>query len=457
MKKDFFILGTGPIGVISALYLLENGFKVVIIDNNRPEVSFSRKPLDISFKNTSSFSISEYFISVYRDKFALPVSAKSTGGFSNVWGGTLNIFDEKDCESLNYKNSDLYEKYQYILKKLKLDIEIDLSKDMKLNTKNNIYDEVVLNIDKALNKNLKSNKLKYFKSLIFLKNNKIWSSSQLLEELKTRYPNKFEQISNFEVVEIFEEQKEIILKSQQNKKLKIKNAKLLLAAGALSTSVLISRFINTNSFTIKDSQLQAFPIFWLGKNSKSKSTNTYPQIFFDIKNEDYTIRTQLYSLNSNLINSIASNQKILKKFLKFFSSVFTNRIFINFVYSHSNNSPFYNFELNQNKILIKKIIKKRNNDLFKVFRAFISSFFQTKLLPIPFTKKFRTYGSFHMGGSFQIGKLLNNKFKIPKTGQVKNNSNIHIIDSTTLKTIPSGPITFTAMANALKIIDEIIE
>jgi len=62
-----------------------------------------------------------------------------------------------------------------------------------------------------------------------------------------------------------------------------------------------------------------------------------------------------------------------------------------------------------------------------------------------------------MGGSFEIGKLLNTKFKIPKTGQVKNNSNIHIIDSTTLKTIPSGPITFTAMANALKIIDEIIE
>ena len=177
MKKDFFILGTGPIGVISALYLLENGFKVVIIDNNSPEVSVSRKPLDISFKNTSSFSLSEYFISIYRDKFALPVAAKSTGGFSNVWGGTLNIFDEIDCESLNYKNSDLYEKYQYILKKLKLDIEIDLSKDMKLNTKNNIYDEVVLNIDKALNKNLKSNKLKYFKSLIFLKNNKIWSSS----------------------------------------------------------------------------------------------------------------------------------------------------------------------------------------------------------------------------------------------------------------------------------------
>jgi hypothetical protein len=457
MKKDFFILGTGPIGVISALYLLENGFKVVIIDNSSSEVTVSEKPLDISFKNTSSFSISEYFITIYRDKFTLPASAKSSGGFSNVWGGTINIFDEKDFNSLNYKNSDLYEKYLYILKKLKLDIEIDISKDMKLSTKNNIYDEVVLNIEKELNKRLKNNKLGYFNSLIFLKDKKIWSSNQLLEELKIKYPNKIEHISNFEVVEILEEQNEIILKSNQNKDLKIINAKLLVAAGALSTSVLISKFINTNSFTIKDSQLQAFPLFWLGKNSKTKSINTYPQIFFDIKNEDYTIRTQLYSLNSNLIDSIASNQKILKKFLKIISKLFTNRIFINFVYSHSNNSTFCSFEINQDKILVKKIIKKRNNDLFKVFRVFASSFFQTKLLPIPFSKKFRTYGSFHIGGSFEIGKLLNSKYKIPNTGQVKNNSNIHIIDSTTLKTIPSGPITFTAMANALKIIDEIIE
>ena len=75
-------------------------------------------------------------------------------------------------------------------------------------------------------------------------------------------------------------------------------------------------------------------------------------------------------------------------FLKFFSSLFTNRIFINFVYSHSNNSTFYNFELKQDKIVVKNIVKKRNNDLFKVFRTFASSFFKTKLLPIPFTKKF---------------------------------------------------------------------
>ena len=49
----------------------------------------------------------------------------------------------------------------------------------------------------------------------------------------------------------------------------------------------------------------------------------------------------------------------------------------------------------------------------------------------------------------------NEELELNNLGQYSKKSNVHAIDSSVLKSIPAGPITFTAMANALKIVDEI--
>ena len=72
-------------------------------------------------------------------------------------------------------------------------------------------------------------------------------------------------------------------------------------------------------------------------------------------------------------------------------------------------------------------------------------------MQIPIFKKFKEYGSFHIGAS---SPLIEN---IDENGRISSDSNLHFLDSSTFMEIPSGPITFASMAMALKIVDRIIE
>ena len=82
--------------------------------------------------------------------------------------------------------------------------------------------------------------------------------------------------------------------------------------------------------------------------------------------------------------------------------------------------------------------------------------FQTSLIPIPISKKFDTYGSFHFGSSYKISKTPNEHNSVNIKGQLNNESNIHFIDSAIMEDIPSGPITFSSIAIALNIVKNTI-
>ena len=60
----------------------------------------------------------------------------------------------------------------------------------------------------------------------------------------------------------------------------------------------------------------------------------------------------------------------------------------------------------------------------------------------------------HIGSQFPLEEG-GNPLKSDKYGSIKHFKNLHIIDSSVLPFIPSGPITFTVMANAFRITDEV--
>ena len=61
-----------------------------------------------------------------RGPLVLPISSKSVGGFTKVWGGTLNIFNNEELRLMNI-NQSLIEKYKFILDKLKLDVDLEIN------------------------------------------------------------------------------------------------------------------------------------------------------------------------------------------------------------------------------------------------------------------------------------------------------------------------------------------
>ncbi len=451
MNSTYYILGSGPVGVIVASYLLEKGNNVELIDNSGIQKSLRKdKSKNFTYKKINKQIFSEFFQTVdNNNNFVLPVSSSTVGGFTEVWGGTLNNYDNLDFLNWPINNKDLINEYLYVKKTINLMFDIDES--YNITSLREEYDDLTNNIYSFLSRNSKkinNNNLFFKKSILFLKNEKIWSSSELLTVLKERFPNNLNHITNFETIEVFEEGKKIRLVSEKEE-IKINNKKLFVAAGYFSSAYLATSLLNKDKFNIKDSELRVIPLLWFGKSSKNKNSSTHPQLFFDIKNDNKkTIRTQLYSLNSEVISSIGKNNILYKILLTFFNKLLANRLYLNFIYSHSNVSNDYDFQIKNKKIYILNKTKVKNYDGIKVIRVFLRNFFLTFLLPLPVIKKFPPYGSFHAGAC---------QFINSSDGRTTEKSNIHFIDSSVFKDIPSGPITFTSMSVGLKIVKDAIK
>ena len=463
MIKDIWILGSGPVGLIASYYLLEKGYKVNLVDNSKSRVNKENlNKHNITFKEINNNIFSNNFLVYFNSNIVLPISSKSVGGFTKVWGGTLNIFNNEELRLMNI-NQSLVEKYKFILDKLKLDVNLEINPNNSVkNFNKSIYDKSVIDFyEKIITNNsyLNQEDIEITLSSIFLKNGKIWSSDILINEMATEYGDNFLHISDFEVSSIEEEKDYINLISNDGNKIKIENSKLFLASGALTSSVLLSKSLDTSFFEIRDSKLIAMPLLKIGKKTKKKSKNTYSQIFINFnnsKNSKSIIRTQLYLLNKELIDSVSGKLRIMKMLLYGIEKIFRNRIFISFIYSNSENSDYFHFNIANENIEVFKKIKKINKDFKIVFLKLLKSFNFTHLIPIPIYKTFPMYGSFHHGAFKAYKSFEKEEISLNGKGQINNNSNIFVLDSSNIKYVPSGPITFTVMANALNIVDNAI-
>ena len=61
------------------------------------------------------------------------------------------------------------------------------------------------------------------------------------------------------------------------------------------------------------------------------------------------------------------------------------------------------------------------------FSKLFRSMTQTKLIPVPLSKKFNTYGSFIFGSSYKITKSTDKKNSVNLKGQIHSKSNIHLL------------------------------
>ena len=454
--KIIHILGSGPVGVITASFLLSKGYRVTLIDNSSEESQ--------NIKNERSFTLKKFknvfsdnIVTFKKGKATLPVSSGVVGGYSEVWGGTLDIFDEEDFKTWDLNNQNLKKYYLYILKSLDLPIYYNQEKQQIKNIEDlQSIEDIYINIYEKYQKNKERiNRSKvYFKySTLFLKNNKIWSSRILLQELKEEYKKSFKHIDNFEASDIEEENNRIVIKSD-TKSIEILDSKLFIAAGALSSSLLACKFLNEENFKLKNSDLKVVPIIWMGGKGKTESTKTYPQLYINFLRKDkYTIRTQVYNLNNNLLKSLNLNEYFIKS-IKAFNYLVGKRIFLMFVYSHSSESSFSSFRIVNDVINHQKINTVKNNNFKYIFSKLFKITLSSKLIPIPVYKKFTSYGSFHYGSSLSGKVYENDTIKVNEYGQLNSKSDIHFIDSSIMRDIPSGPITFSSMAIALNVVDK---
>ena len=408
------------------------------------------------------------------------LESKSFGGLSNVWRANSlrflkNDFDEWPISYDILKN--YYEKCEEVMKVSHFND--DISEEFKINEKKidesklNLYSDFIKvffsekKYDKinlisgfsrvALNPDAKNcsgcffgcghvfNTKDYFKKLIDNKdivykenlNLKRFSLKNNLIELEFDNPNKE----------------------------KILTKKLYIGAGSVQTPKIVMNSLEKKvDLNITESQYYLFPCFYMGKDfntdlnhhTLSQAQIVYKNnIKYKLGNVCYEVKYDQKLMNLILEKRFSVLHKLIPNFIK--KRIFVITCQINSKYSiytakiRKDDQEFDIFENKKNKKKIKKEISEQMKILGKNFNFFSLNIFS----------KLGNFGrGYHLGASLPMldeNEVDQKSFKsmyTKKNGEMAQYKNVFIIDSSSFTNIPSGSVSLTVMANALRIATE---
>ena len=442
ISADYLIIGTGPIGVFSAKYLLKKGKKVIIVDNASKKNKTVNLELNLKDAESKEFVYDFENTANYKNKKTLPISSKIDGGFTRVWGGTLNKPDKNEIEKLGISENQYLEFYFSILN------------DIPHIKYNNFY------------KHFNQPSTKYYEieePLIGIGSSldEVWSSTELLNNLIKEYKNSIKYLNYIDVEKIIDK-KDCFRLNIKNDYIEFDVKKVLVCAGVFSSTKIASNMLGADLFSIEDSELSVWPVFKFGKKiseDKSKLTNShfskdkaFVKLIIKFIRNNTSIKSQVYEFNQELITTLLNRLGIFGKLFLPLINILKKRLYLIFVYKDSYHSKKSLFKIDEeNKIQIENV----QNPKFKlnVFSYFFR-YLRLSFLLIPIKYKFKNYGSFHSGNSifYKNGK----EYVFDDVGSLKGFDDIHFIDSAVMKFIPSGPFTISSIVISKSILNILI-
>ena len=242
--------------------------------------------------------------------------------------------------------------------------------------------------------------------------------------------------------------------------------KVYVGCGALSTTQIMMRSLDIydKPVLMKDSQYFIFPI--LGPPSSAileEKVFTLSGGFLEINNtalDKNRIHISLYGYSPFLKNYIYSTLGIFGTVFKPFVDFFLKRMYIGQGFIHSEGSNLLELILTKSDQIDTIEVKNRNVTNVKTVINKTVRFFNKHLSSIglrgfgAFLKVAPTGKSFHTGGSMPMRQKPKGDLETSVLGEVNSLPGVHIIDATIFPEIESGPITYTMMANAYRIVTE---
>ncbi len=465
---NILLVGSGPASYICLKTLLEiSSLNIVLIDNSnyQPEQKDKECIYQSNFINKSRLIDNKIFEinNPQLDKLL----TKSFGGLSTVWGSAVHDLLDYEKEIYKKLNIDI-EKYFN-----ELDDKLLFLTNQKNKLKNTISFPESTESDlllKKLNNNSKIN-ARHSKFLINFKNSRdfslckfcgsfklmcstgsLWSSK---EEIYEHILNKdIEYLPNHKLIQFTEKGENVQCEILHNNKMKkLSFDYLFIGAGAFSTSEI---FLNSNlvsNVEINHSDLHTIP--FIKKTNNNKSPMSHPVVFISGEAEKKLFFSQLYFYSDSLLKIYLDNPyiyKIIKKFPNFIKNYFGGmRLFVD---------PSVSSKIVLNKIngvINKKIVEYDFESQKKVKKKFLKNLNRRGIINLSFfSNNVRNGESYHFGSQFKP----NNKTietSSDNLGRVGNLKKTFVIDSSVLPVVNTGPITYTVMANSLRITKEFIK
>ncbi len=440
------IVGTSFAAVPAIIYLANLGIKPTVIDVGNEADSDQKYKL----KKQTFIKSNDY------DNFLC------FGGFSNVWTGVIDKYDNSDLIDwpitreildLYYKklskliyDSEIYSfkcddnnPLNYSIKKTEDKSENELINHQNFTIKNTsiltnkVFDKPnynnlnPLNFKIYLEKLIKESKIEYIKGKVEKINeidNKIKVTTRILGNLKT-----------------------------------ISCDYLFLGCGSPSTLKLIQNSQNyfEKSLTLKNNKKIVYPILFNHKNKIENPIENFNNIYPIFQINYYSrelgkIYSQISNFNITLLKFLIpkiENSKNIYKFLNIF-----RRIGFAYTSLDSKYGDKFNFDKNGKAVIYKTKINKH------ILKKNLSGLFKDNLI-----KKYFSYINFpifrnelsgnHFGSSFPMKKDKSDFFDSDTYGRTCNYNKISILDSSIFTTLPAKPPTYTIMANSLRIVENV--
>ena len=419
-KKKIVIIGTGFSSLISAIIAISKGYKPIILESS----SNSKRKVGIYKKN--------YF---YNSNFF--------GGLSNFWGGAISKTDKADKK--NIYNNKKFLKYFLIVDKLFK----QYGKKDKYSEYFNLNTNLILSKQKNINI-IKKKKIIFGASRIAINKKKLFNTREIFFKLFKE--KKIKIIFNFKVTKFKEFKNKVVIYSSNNKKM-ICN-KLFIGAGSFNTAnIFMNSFNKLKKIYLKENSINYALIFFRKKISFINN-NSYCDFYMTkVGKENY--HNQIYLLKDKFLRKIKSYSYFYYMILKLLHLIFENKIILVFNYMGMNISKQIELTKNNNIISVRNIISKdKKNNYYSQVKNDLKNVFK-KYFPFLIILKSSNFGdSNHYGSSFPFKKSKKISNSTDLLGRYKNLKNIHIIDSSSMPSLPTNTLTYTLMVHSARITDK---
>lgn len=506
---DNLVIGSGPSGLAASIQLLDQGESVMMLDGGvKLESSIQAIVTNLASKDFSHWDRkfeSDYAslgksdprfkshigsklkfgsnfcyanseqLSTESSRVNLGINAYPSlaiGGLSNVWGSICFPFTLNDRAKLRYElTSEHYRIVDHIMPQAGLKNEFEGVYDIYSNLQPLIEHS---NLSKSLVK-------KFSKSNWFGRNGysggrpriavategekkcqscgfcatgcvweSIWSSTTRLDELRLDSNFIYSDAGPAVRIKQGDDHLTVICKDTTE----IQARRIFLACGSISTAILLSRSnLIECDVTLDETQLTLIPCVSL---YKKQSTRNFVLSQFILRRQDSDGLTkefiQITGYNHDLVRrvqTIVPLSKFMPKNLLNFILKFVATAMI-FQDSESSGKIRITTEGNSTQLTADSselipILKTRRR--FRVFRALL----RLRLLPLPFLAQ-----QVGVGESYHFGNLKNLKGArlIGEDGKLTGCVNLYIVDGSSLDYIAPGPVTYSTMANAVRIVRE---
>jgi len=489
---DLVVIGTGPSGVAAAREACIQGLRVLIVDaglryspadsvlNSRKEKYQLRQDFPTKKYFGSEFATRKHpYSNITLDQTVGCVPSAAVGGLSSIWGGCVIPLRESDAKDWPYNYSELLAGYEKVFQYIPLSGAQDWPSEFRpagLYPQASPTDGTLRHFISQIGNRITSTfDFRFMESLLAVDNkshsptrciqcgkclsgceaNSIFRSSDIissLQKLGARY------ISGLYVTHLEEDGQGVrVVGSLGPRRVVIRCSRVAVAAGPISSTALALSALSVEVAELRDSQAFTLPMLVRRNLGSEISTMSLPTNFVEAicrQTKKIVSHMQIYPHGQEMKLALDSLTGI-----KFFDRLVSKLAFPHAVVAHG-----FLDSSNSGRLQIRKLIQSAGDQIefsvtgisnpnsalvIKSIGRQLSIALSRKGI-VPLTQLAhlsKVGGSFHIGASFPVSRDTG-EGKSDSFGRPYQLNRIHLVDASSMPSIPPHSPTLTAMAHA---------